>query len=99
MFTPIIAVVTRETRMAGLKARYATRGAAKFRMQVAVEHEVERRVAKKRQMGETLNEVVLDQLVMAAGALADESEYQSEDETYQRTVRKLMSEIDLGYPV
>src|SRR5262245_33147281 len=99
MFSPIIAVVTRETRLAGLKARYATLGAAAFRMQAAVEHEVERRVAKRRKMGETLDEESLDNLLMAAGALADESEYESEDETYQRTVRKLMGELDLGYPV
>ena len=38
---PIIAVVTRETRLEGLKARWATASAAAFRLQQAVDHEVE----------------------------------------------------------
>lgn len=99
MFTPIIAVVTRETRLAGLKARYATMGAAAFRMQRAVEHEVERRRQLMALRGVALDEEAADSLLMDVAALADESEYESEDEVYQRTIRKLMAELDLGFPI
>lgn len=96
---PIIAVVTRETRLQGLKARYATAGAAAFRMKRAVDQEVDRRIQVMAKQGLTLNSEVMDFMEEAAGALADDTEYESEDQVYQRTVTKLMSELDLGYPV
>jgi hypothetical protein len=99
MFTPIIAVVTRETRLAGLKARYATAGAAAFRMKVAVEHEVERRRQAILKRGREVDADDEMMLMEAAEELADEREYESEDTTYQRTVKRLMSEIDLGFPL
>jgi hypothetical protein len=99
MFTPIIAVVTRETRLAGLKARYATMGAAAFRMKQAVEHEVERRRLAMLKRGREMDAADEMMLMEAAEELADESEYESEDEIYQRTVKRLMAEIDLGSPL
>src|SRR5262245_61281461 len=99
MFTPIIAVVMRETRLAGLKARYATMGAAAFRMKQAVEHEVELRRQVLRRRGTPIEAADEMMLFEAAAELADESEYESEDETYQHTVRQLMAELDLGFPL
>jgi NAD kinase len=95
---PIIAVVTRETRLEGLKARWATTRAAAFRLQQAVGHEVELRRKRIAKQGKTLSNED-EQAVLAASALADESEYESENETYQRAVRRLMDELDLGYPL
>jgi NAD kinase len=92
---PIIAVVTRETRLAGLKARWATTRQAAFRLQQAAAHEVELRRKRLARVA-----AVDDQeLAIAAGALADEDEYEDEDRTYQRSVQQLLREIDLGYPV
>jgi NAD kinase len=97
---PIIAIVTRETRLEGLKARWATASAAAFRLQQAVEHEVE--VRRKRAADEGLDESV-DSMLMeftdAAEALADDQDYESEDRNYQRAVRHLMHELDFGYPI
>ncbi|HJQ81512.1 MAG TPA: hypothetical protein VJ828_16240 [Lacipirellulaceae bacterium] len=96
---PIIAVVTRETRLEGLKARYATTSAAAFRLKQAVGHEVELRKRRLAKMGRKLDEAQ-EQVVMAAAMdLAEESEYESEDEAYQRSVGRLMKELDLGYPL
>ena len=96
---PIIAVVTRETRLEGLKARWATSKAAAFRLQQAVGHEVERRRVRMAKRGVTFDEADEQVVLAAAEALADEDEYAREDDVYQRTVRQLMSELDLGYPV
>src|SRR5262245_61751761 len=96
---PIIAVVTRETRLAGLKARYATASAAAFHIHQAVGHEVERRRVAMKKRGRTLKAADEEKIVAVAGALADESEYRSEDDIYQQTVARLMAELDLGYPV
>ncbi|HEY3393930.1 MAG TPA: hypothetical protein VGK58_14555 [Lacipirellulaceae bacterium] len=96
---PIIAVVTRETRLEGLKARYATTSAATFRLKQAVGHEVELRKRRIAKMGRKLDKEQ-EQVVMAAAMdLAEESEYESEDEAYQRSVGRLMKELDLGYPL
>jgi hypothetical protein len=96
---PIIAVVTRETRLDGLKARWATTRAAAFRLQQAVGHEFELRRQRMAKRGRPLKKADEQVVLAAVAALADESEYESEDEIYQRTVRELMTELDLGYPV
>jgi hypothetical protein len=96
---PIIAVVTRETRLEGLKARWATASAAAFRLQQAVGHEVELRKQRLVRRGQRLRKEDEDNLLMEVAALADESEYESEDEAYQRSVARLLKELDLGYPV
>lgn len=96
---PVIAVVTRETRLAGLKARYTTKAAAAFRMKQAVGHEVERRRARRALAGVKVGSA--DQAVALAEVtkLADESEYESEDEIYQRRIKELIVALDFGYPV
>jgi NAD kinase len=96
---PIIAVVTRETRLEGLKARWATTTAAAFRLQQAVGHEVERRKQRLVAMGRKIGKEEEQELVDDVEALADDSEYQSEDKAYQRSVTQLMKELDFGFPV
>src|SRR6478752_1754835 len=96
---PIIAVVTRETRLQGLKARYTTRAAAAFRMQQAVGHEVELRKKRMTKAGATRSAASQAVALAEVAKLADESEYESEDEIYQRTVKQLIAELDFGHPV
>ncbi len=97
---PIIALVTRETRLEGLKARWATASAAAFRLQQAVDQEVEVRRKRRAMRGHSEADESADSMLMeVAGAFADEEEYESEDSNYQRAVRQLMQELDLGYPV
>lgn len=92
-----MAVVTRETRMQGLKNRWATARNAAFRMNYAAEHEIERRrkqLSKKKQPA-------IDELALAdiANALVDDENLADEDENYQLAVDELLREIDLGFPV
>ena len=96
---PIIAVVTRETRLAGLKARWATAKQAAFRLQQAAAHEVEFR-RKRRPKGRGKAAVVDEaELAVAAEALADDAEYEDEDRFYQQSLTRLLREIDLGLPL
>jgi hypothetical protein len=98
---PIIAVVTRETRLEGLKARWATASAAAFRLQQAVEHEVEARRMRRAMAGQVIDDDSADSMLMEmeAEAVAGGGEYESEDEIYRRTIRQLLAEIDFGHPV
>jgi NAD kinase len=96
---PIVAVVTRETRLAGLKARWATARQAAFRLQQAAAHEVEFR--RKRRAHRYRTAPVADdaELAVAAEALADDDEYKDEDRVYQESLTALLREIDVGYPL
>lgn len=96
---PMIAVITRETRLAGLKARWATGGAATFRLKQAAFHEVERRRQRLAKMGRQIATREEQELAATGGALASHEEYESEDRVYQRAVQELLREIELGYPV
>jgi NAD kinase len=96
---PIIAVVTRETRLEGLKARWATAKAAAFRLQQAVGHEVELRRKRRMRSGAKLKEADEEALAFAADALADHSVYEDEDQQYNRALKQLLHEIDFDYPV
>jgi NAD kinase len=97
---PIIAVVTRETRLQGLKARWATSRAATFRLKAAVGHEVELRrqqvLAKKGRKASVAESYLLE---ADAAALAGGGDIEDEDAVYQRTVDELLSALELGYPV
>ncbi|MEO8495733.1 MAG: hypothetical protein ABI614_11725 [Planctomycetota bacterium] len=95
----IIAVVTRDTRLAGLKARWATANQAAFRLQHAVGHEVELRRARKAKAGIRLTAADEDDLLAEADAFADHDEYEDEDRAYQSATQQLLHEIDLGFPV
>ncbi len=95
---PIIAVVRRETRLEGLKARFATAKAAAFRMEQAVDHEIVRRRTRIAMFG-GLDEAASSLVAEAVEALADTDQYEDEDQIYQRSLRQLLHEIDLGYPI
>lgn len=96
---PIIAVVTRETRLAGLKARWATTKQAVFRLKHAVGHEVELRRARLAEAGITLEEADVAALLEDADAMADHDEYEAEDRAYQDAIQRLLRELDLGFPI
>ncbi|NLS92318.1 MAG: hypothetical protein GXX96_09085 [Planctomycetaceae bacterium] len=98
-FTPIIAVVTQPTRLAGLKARWATAKAAAFRLHQAAGHEVELRRKRRAKAGKTITAAEEADLEQAADALADHELYIQEDRTYQEALAELMREIDLGFPI
>jgi hypothetical protein len=96
---PVIALVTRETRLAGLKARWATTRAAAFRLKHAAYHEEElRRGRRPRERGPAVDVEDAD-LAVAAEALAGEREYEHEDAVYHRSLQQLLRELDLGYPL
>lgn len=99
MSLPIIAVVTRETRLEGLKARWATTGAAAFRLQRAAGHELALRLKKARTASGKLSKEREAAILHEVADLADEDVYEAEDDIYQRTVRKLLAELDFGYPL
>lgn len=89
---PTVAVVTRETRMQGLVAKFATKGAAKFRLKKVREHQREHAVAQK---ASAATMAVLDE----ADELADFFDYAQEAETYDDVIRRLRHDLDLGYPL
>ncbi|GAA4440044.1 hypothetical protein [Bremerella cremea] len=95
-----IVVVTRETRMEGLKQRWGTSRQADFLMEAAVEHEVERRFRKRKTKGGSVKQEEFDLMAGDVAALADNTAYQREDTQYQAAVRELMHQLrDLGFPV
>lgn len=96
---PIIAVITRETRLSRLKARWTTKAAAEFRMHHAASHEMERRRQHLIALGETLGESDELEFEEAAEALADHATFADEDRIYHRAVQQLIRDIDLGFPV
>lgn len=91
-FTPSIVIVTRQTRLAGLRRRWVTERQAKFYLAQAHAHEAERRHpgSGKRQTATANPEVA---------AAAEFDEYQAEDRVYQHTIDRLERELDFGYPV
>jgi len=85
---PTIVVVTRQTRLEGLKSRWVTASAVKFRLKAA--HDIERaqRGAARGGFKQTF-----------ADAAADFDEYAREDETYHHVCETLQRELDFGLPV
>jgi NAD kinase len=88
MLTPSIVIVTRETRLQGLRRRWVTASQAKFRMRQFRALEVERR-----QIDAT---ATLDPEVAAE---ADFQEYEAEDQVYHATLTKLKRDLEFGLPV
>ena len=89
---PTIAVVTRETRLQGLVARFATKGAARFRMKQVRAHQREQAFGSQAS-AETMQ--ALDE----ADELADFDEFTTEDETYDNVIRQLQHDLDVGFPL
>lgn len=97
---PLIAVVTKETRLQGLKARWNTVKQAAFRLAQAIDHEQELRRARRLETGAAADDAdLLMEDASAAAALADHVEYEEEDQQYQLAVQRLLREIDWGYPI
>ncbi len=99
---PIIAVVTREPRLQNLKQRWVTSSNVAFRMQQAASHEHARLKRKRQKMALAGNMAEGDfdlQVSNASDALSDDDELREEDLTYTEALKKLMHEIDFGYPV
>ncbi|MCA9189597.1 MAG: hypothetical protein R3E01_00020 [Pirellulaceae bacterium] len=96
---PIIAVVTRDTRLKALKARWATAKQAMFRLEQAAQHELELRRQRLIAAGTQLDTIESADLADAADALAEQDEYAEEDHIYQSAVQTLLQEIDFGIPI
>lgn len=92
--TQNVAVVTRETRLEGLLARWGTVGAAKFRLKSAHAHE---RVLAggTRTDADGGNGEQGD----AAFAEAEFEAYADEDQVYRRALATIADELDVGFPV
>lgn len=91
---PAIAVVTRETRLQGLLARWGTIGAAKFRLRAAHAHE---RLLRTAAAGHDVD--ATGEVTDAALADAEFDAYAREDEAYRASLDRLQEELDLGFPV
>jgi NAD kinase len=91
---PSIVVVTRETRLQNLRARWGTARQAKFLLRQAHLHEAERRPVAKRAAGRGGASPVA-----TVSEDAEFSMYEQEDETYQRTLAQLGKDLDFGLPV
>jgi len=95
-----IVLVTRNTRMQGLKQRWGTANQADFLLDAAVDHEVERRRKSRAKMGVAVNEDDLQAFVDSASALTDRDAYEEEDQRYQAAVRSVFRDLSsLGFPV
>lgn len=84
---PRIAVVTRETRLAGLLRRWATKGQAHFAFRRA-------RAGAARQVGAP--QAAADAEVQADLDFAD---IEDEDQTYQSGIRELIQSLEFGIPI
>ncbi|MGI9516705.1 MAG: hypothetical protein ACR2NP_06660 [Pirellulaceae bacterium] len=100
---PIIAVVTRDTRLENLKDRWVTAANVDFRMQQAASHELARLKSKRsRKMlnAEDMQTEVFDlMLAEAADKLSDDDELREEDSVYQNSLKQLLLDIDIGIPI
>lgn len=96
---PILAVVTRKTRLQSLKQRWVTSGAFEFRMRQATDHEVERRAKAIKSKGGEVSQTLLSQLEEEVEDLADEDEFAEEDDIYQEQLKETLLNLDVGFPI
>ncbi len=98
MMRPSIALVTTATRLQGLLSRWGTKGAARFRINQAVQHAAIQpsptQLAKP-----SLFRQELQQQASATQADVEFDQYEQEDSQYQSMLETLRREIDLGFPV
>ncbi|QDU76753.1 inorganic polyphosphate/ATP-NAD kinase [Bremerella volcania] len=95
-----IVLVTRNTRMQGLKQRWGTANQADFLLDAAVDHEVERRRKSRAKKGISINDDDVDAMIASASALTDRDAYEEEDQRYQAAVRTVLRDLSgLGFPV
>src|SRR5262249_18258525 len=85
--TPGIAVVTRSTRLEGLRRKWGTLGNAKFGLKQA--HLLDNALRA---------EQMQDQVAFEEEAV-DFTEYEDEDETYQAALEELERQVQVGLPI
>lgn len=95
----MIAVITRDTRLEGLKQRWGTANQADFLLDAAVNHEVERRRKTRAKQGITVSDEDIHEFADTAIALTDRESYEQEDAQYNQSLKQLFRELDLGIPV
>ncbi len=98
MYSPAIAVVTRETRMQGLLARWGTKGAAKFRLGAARDHQRSLSSSATRK-STSADAAALSVQARDSQVAADFTEYEDEDRNYREALNVLNDELNLGYTV
>lgn len=97
-FLPGIALVTRPTRLEGLRRRWGTAGQVKFAIAQAHEHEALRRAPAAPKRGQTRAKLAAA-VAEATPAAAAFAEYEDEDRTYQQVVERIEQALDFGLPV
>ncbi len=94
---PGIAIVTRPTRLEGLKRRWGTAGQAMFALEQAHVHEAVRRApAEEATRSGRKKQITVAPRVQQQ---ADFDDYRKEDTTYQAVVDQLESELQFGLPI
>lgn len=99
MSLPVIAVVTKKTRLQNMKRRWVTSSAYGFRMRQAAQHEVQRRVESLQSKGQVLSDLALAELEEAVDDLADDDAFADEDMTYNERLKQILLDIDIGFPI
>jgi hypothetical protein len=96
-FSPGIAIVTRPTRLEGMKRMWGTAGQVKFRLKQAHAQEALRREPGKKARTRAALAAAEAEATPAAAAF---TEYESEDSTYQRVLENIERQLEsFGYPV
>jgi NAD kinase len=98
MMRPSIALVTTATRLQGLLARWGTKGAARFRINQAVQHAAVQSPAVQSAQSSHFQQKTQQQAT-SSQADVEFHQYEQEDAQYQSTLETLRREIDLGFPV
>jgi hypothetical protein len=86
----MIVIVTRPTRLQGLRARWGTAGQAKFVLAHAALVDEDRESGGRPRHGKRLT---------AKPTVADFEEYESENAVYQRSIEQLQRKLDFGLPI
>jgi hypothetical protein len=94
-----VAIVTRQSRLAGLKARWGTAKQAEFRLQQAAAHERELRFKRKERSGVTISKSDIQNAEVAAEALAETDEYEQEHQIYHAALERLIDEVGQNFRV
>jgi NAD kinase len=94
--TPGIAIVTRPTRLEGMKRKWGTVGQVKFRLRQAHAQEALRREPAKKARSLAALAAAEEEATPAAAAYM---EYEEEDSNYQKVVERIERDLDLGLPV
>jgi NAD kinase len=97
---PGITVITRPTRLEGLKKRWGTAGQAKFVMRAMRAHAaLAEPEASSRTMTQGKRKIVPQQTVKAALPDAEFEFYQREEDAYEGAIQRLERDLDFGLPI